>query len=226
MTRPLTGPPGIIDEVPRDAPGFSSASLAPVWQLNALFLETLIQSSRHPAWRGSSWDRALGPNLSDTLPTIRDELSRTPVSLVDIGLNEGGSRPLLSERDGPVRALPPFLARDPALHLAHVTLSLGWTLSRSDVITTSIVFGVSRSQAKALGALAFHSIPKIAERLSGAVRPRWMNEPRIWQRLLSFSERSSAAGRLPPVCTRPLQRQFADLLPATSAAPLLHASRP
>jgi len=226
MSRPPTGPPGTFDEAAGDAPGFSSASLAPVWQLNALFLETLIQSSRHPAWHGSSWDMALGPRLSDRLPTLQDELSRTPVSLVDIGLNDGGSRPLLSGPGRPVRPLPPFLARDRALHLAHLTVSLGWTLARSDVVATSIVFGVSRSQATALGALAFHSIPKIAERLSGAVRPRWMNGPRIWQRLLGFPERSTAAWRLPPICTRPLQRQFADLLPATSAAHLLHSSRP
>jgi hypothetical protein len=224
MSHPPAALPGGTDEGTGVARGCSSASLAPVWQLNALFIETLLQSSHHPAWRGSSWDIALGPHLPGALATLRDELCRTPVSLVDIGLNDAGSGPLLSETHTPARAPPPFLARDRAIHLAHVTLTLAWTLSRSDMATTSIVFGVSRSHAKAIGALAFHSIPKISERLSSAVRPRWMNEPRIWQRLSSFSERSSAL-HLPPVCARTLQRQFADLLPATSATHLLQDSR-
>lgn len=204
---------------------FSHASLTPVWQLNALFLEALIQSSRHPAWRGSSWDRALGPNLPEALPLLRDELSRTPVSLVDIGLNDEGAHSPLSETDRePARAPPLFLARDRAIYLAQVALSLAWNLARSDVVATSIVFGVSRSRAIAIGALAPHGLPKMSVRLSSAVRPSWINEPRIWQRLLTFSERSTAL-RLAPIGARTLQRQFADLLPATSATYLLQSSR-
>lgn len=225
MSHPPAVPPDTIDEGTGVALGFSSASLAPVWQLNGLFLETLLQASHHPAWRGSSWEIALGPNLPDALSRSRDELCRTPVSLVDIGLSDAGARPLLAQTDLPARALPPFLTRDRAIYLAQVTLSLAWTLSRSDLVTASIVFGVSRAQAKAIGALAFHSIPKISERLSSGVRPRWMNEPRIWQRLSSFSKHSTAL-YLPPLCARTLQRQFADLLPATSAMRLLHDSRP
>lgn len=224
MSHPSAGPPGTIDEGTAVAPRFSSASLAPIWQLNALFLETLLQCSHHPTWRGSSWEIALGRNLSDALSTIRDELCRTPVCLVDIGLNDAESRPLRAQTDPSARAMPPFLARERAIYLAQGTLSLAWTLSRSDLVTASIVFGVSRPQAKAISALAFHSIPKISESLSSAVRPRWMDEPRIWQRLSSFSQHSSAL-HLPPLCARSLQRQFADLLPATSAMRLLHDSR-
>ncbi len=226
MSHTVTGPPPAIGDVAGPAPGFSQVFLAPVWQLNGYFLETLIHASRHPAWRDSPWEMALGSNLSDVLPTVWEELSRSPVSLVDIGLNDEGSSPLLAGVDNRSAHSPPaFLARNRAIHLAQVTLTLAWTLARSDLVATSIVFGVSRSRVKEISALGFHSIQEISEKLFSAVRPRWLSQPRLWHRLLGPSERS-VNSHLAPKYVRILQRQFADLVPATSATPLLHDSRP
>jgi len=47
---------------------FNSAVLAPVWQLNGHFLDIVAQSSRHPAWLGSTWEAALGTNLGERPP--------------------------------------------------------------------------------------------------------------------------------------------------------------
>jgi hypothetical protein len=216
----------VIGELGDAARAFSNASPAPVWQLNAYFLETLIQSSRHPAWCGSPWERALGSNLADVLPTIQEELSRTPVSLVDIGLNDAGSRPLLAGAgDAPAHSAPAFLPRDRAVHLAQAALTVAWTLARSDLVATSIAFGVSRSQAREISALGCHRIGELSEKLLGAVRPRWLSQPRLWQRLLGSSDRSISS-QYPPRPVRILQRQFADLIPATSATYLLYDSRP
>ena len=216
MTAELTGA----------ALAFSKSSLAPVWQLNAYFLETLAECSRHPAWCGSCWEKALGPRLAAVLPAIQAELSRSPVSLVCIGPSEDGSRSLLTEIDrGRGHSPPDFLARDRAVQLAQLTLTLAWTLSRSDLVSTAIVFGVPQSQAKEIGALGVQDIPAIAEKLSGAVHPRWLHQPRIWRHLLGYSERSHTL-HLPPIFVRILQRQFADLLPATSATHSLRNSRP
>jgi hypothetical protein len=226
MSNPALDPPGTIGEVAGVARGFSSSSLGPVWQLNAHFLETLAQSSRHPAWRGSTWAMALGPNLADVLPALRDELFRSPVSLVDLGLNGEGSRSLFAEADDTrIQSLPPFLARDRAVQLSHTTLTLTWTLARNDLAAASIVFGISRSRAKEIRALGFHCIPTISETLASLVRPRWLTQPRIWQRLLGSSDRSISS-QYPPRSVRMLQRQFADLIPVTSATYLLHDSRP
>lgn len=211
-------------ESPRDLPSFSNASLAPVWQLNAFFLETLIQCSRHPTWRGSAWEVALGPS-PDRLPsTAREELARCATSLVDVGLDRDLSRILCEDETcGPY--LPAFLPRGRASHLAQATLSLAWTLARKDTVATSIIFGLSQLQAKALSALTFHSIPAISERLASAVQPRWLRQPRIWQRLLSVAERPTAA-RLAPIHARVLQRQFFELLLATSATHFIQGPRP
>src|SRR5580765_4933923 len=117
--------------------GFSKSSLASVRQLNAYFLETLAQCARHPAWCGSSWEKALGPHVANVLPTVRQELSRSPVSLVCIGVGDHGSRSLLAEVDkAPILPLPAFLARAQAVQLAQLTLTLAWTLSRNDLVST------------------------------------------------------------------------------------------
>lgn len=214
-------PPGPIADVSIATRGFSSASLAPVWQLNAYFLETLAQSSRHPAWRGSAWETALGPNLANVLPTLRQELSRAPVSLVDIGLNDEGVRSLSAEvQDTP----PAFLAWDRAVRLAQTTLTLTWTLARSDLVAASIVFGVQGSQAREINAVGFHDLPAISERLATAVRPRWLRQPRIWQRLLRCPDRAITA-HLAPRSVRVLQRQLADLISATPAKCLFDDDR-
>ena len=97
-----------------------------------------------------------------------------------------------------------------------MTLSLAWTLARSDPVVASIVFGLSRSQAQALLQVGLQSIPVVAERLSGALRPRWLGEPHVWRHRLGFSA-TAATSRLAPVHIRTLQRQFADLVPATRA---------
>jgi len=224
MSPPAMEPPGPIAEVPIAPKGFSSASLAPVWQLNAYFLETLAQCSRHPAWRGSAWEIALGPNLANALPILRQELSRAPVSLVDIGVNDGAAHSLPGIHDARVPSPPAFLAWDRAAQLAQTTLTLTWTLARSDLVAASIVLGVQGSEAREIAALGFHELPAISERFAGAVRPRWLTQPRIWRRLLRCPDRTITS-HLPPSGVRILQRQLADLIPATPAKCLFDEDR-
>ena len=225
MSHPAVEPPGPIADASIAARGFSSASLAPVWQLNAYFLETLAHSSRHPAWRGSAWETALGPHLADALATLRQELSRAPVSLVDIGLNDEDAGSLSAGvHDTRVQGPPAFLAWDRAVRLAQTTLTLTWTLARGDLVAASIVFGVQGSQAREISALGFHDLPAISETLAPAVRPRWLTQPRIWQRLLRCPDRTITS-HLPPRNVRILQRQLADLIPGTPAKCLFDDDR-
>jgi hypothetical protein len=214
-------PSGPIADASIAARGFASASLAPVGQLNAYFLETLAESCRHPAWRGNAWEKALGPHLANVLPILREELSRAPVSLVDLGLSDEGVRSLSARvHDGP----PAFLAWARAVQLAQTTLTLTWTLARSDLIAAAIVFGVQGSRAGEISALGFHDLPAISETLAPAVRPRWLTQPRIWQRLLRCPDRAITS-HLPPRNVRILQRQLADLIPATPAKCLFDDDR-
>jgi hypothetical protein len=221
VSPPASEPPGPTGEAGNGARGFNSASLGPVWQLNAYFVETLAESCRHPAWRGSAWETTLGPNLASVLPILREELSRAPVSLVDLGLSDEGVRSLSARvHDGP----PAFLAWERALQLAQTTLTLTWTLARSDPVAASIVFGVQGSQAREINAVGFHDLPGISETLAPVVRPRWLGQPRIWRRLLRCPDRAITA-HLPPRNVRILQRQLADLIPETLAKCLFDDDR-
>jgi hypothetical protein len=215
-----------MSSLPAGGPlSFSTSALAPVWQLNARFLEGLVACATRPEWIGSTWEAVLGPGFSDTSPDILNELARCPVSLVDAGLTEFaavGFHKVLE--GGPVREPPPFLQPPVAIELARVTLTLAWTVSRTDPVAASVVFGVPQPQAGVLAQLAVQAIPAIAERLAGELRPRWMSEPRIWTRLLGNAQRSSSS-RFAPLCIRILQRQFSDLAPATFATRSTHALR-
>lgn len=198
-------------------PSFSRASLAAVQQLNRHFLNTLILSSRHPAWCGSSWELALGPNLAEVLTVTQEVLCRSPVCLLDIGLGEEWPQEVLHGfYDTCPPSPPPFLARDRATQLAQTCLTLAWTASRNDHLSASIIFGLSKTRTKAIGALAVDAIPLISEKLSSLVRPRWLDAPRIWKFLLS--SQTNPAVHLPEIQVRILQRQLADLYPATSAS--------
>jgi hypothetical protein len=204
---------------------FSTSALAPIWQLNARFLEALVACSRRREWIGSTWEAALGSGFADTPPGTLSELSRCPVSLLDAALKDFASVGFHKAlAGGSVREPPPFLQRRLAIELAQLTLTLAWTLSRSDPVAASVIFGLPQPQAGGLARLAVQAIPAIAERLAGELRPRWIGEPRIWSRLLGNAQRSSSS-RFAPLCVRVLQRQFSDLVLATFATRPTHDLR-
>lgn len=196
---------------------FSTSALAPVWQLNARFLEALVVSASRPEWIGSSWEAALGAGLADTPPDALSELSRCPVSLVDAALTDFAAVGFhMALEGGSVREPHRFMQPCVAIELAQLTLTLAWTLSRSDPVAASVIFGLSPLQAGGLARLPMQIIPAVADRLAGKLRPRWMSQPRIWSRLLRNAKHSPSS-RFAPLCVRVLQRQFSDLAPATFA---------
>jgi hypothetical protein len=215
-----------MSSLPAGGPlSFSTSAVAPVWQLNARFLEALVACASRPEWIGSSWEAALGPSFADTPPDIFNGLARCPVSLVDAALTDFAAAGFHKVLEGPpVREPPPFLQPTVAIELAQVTLTLAWTLSRSDLVAASVVFGVGQPHAKVLAQLAVQAIPAIADRLAGELRPRWISEPHIWSRLLGNAQRSFSS-RFAPLGIRVLQRQFSDLAPATFATCPTHALR-
>jgi hypothetical protein len=197
---------------------FSEAALTPVYELNEFFLETLTHCARHASWQGSTWANALGQELSQLTQPVRERVARAPVCLVDVGFQDaagwetGEGR---SERAAPPTC--PFLAIDRAVELAQMTVTLAWTMARTDVAAACIVFGMTGRCSKTISALGVHRLPALAQRHAPWIRPLWLNQPRIWLQLLSVSD-PAPASRLPPAPVRVLQRQFADLVLATSAS--------
>lgn len=213
MTEPFMDAPVVEEPRPN---GFREESLAPVYELNELFIEMLAQAERHPAWAGGTWQDALDVNFSELSKTTLAALARVPVCLLDVGLRKLETRELTD----PVpshKAPPPFLARERRIELTQMTLTLLWTMARTDPTVASIVFALRAPCVKAVAAWRVHHIPAFTEHLSPEIRPVWLNRPRIWAHLLNAAD-AAPGHRLPPVCVRLLQRQFADLVPATSAS--------
>jgi hypothetical protein len=197
---------------------FSEAALAPVYELNEFFLETLSHAARHASWRGSPWANALGQELSQLTQPVRARVAHSPVCLVDVGFQDSARWEVgegRSERLAPPAS--PFLAIDRAIEIAQMTITLAWTMARTDATAARIVFGMTRQCSKTVSALGVHRLPALAQRHAPWMRPRWLSQPRIWQQLLSVSD-PAPASRLPPAHVRVLQRQFGDLALATSAS--------
>ena len=194
---------------------FDEMALAPVRQLNAHALDTLRDCARHPAWAGSAWAVALGPDFSTLSPELRAELARSSVCLLEFALSISGvaaATGFAREHQAP----PPFLSLDTAIELSQITLSLAWTFSRLDMDATTIVFGLAAVEAQRIRSLDVRDIPRIAERICGQLRPRWLARPRIWHELLRHRGATKASNLAPPHL-RILQRQLAASWLATGA---------
>ena len=195
---------------------FAPSSLAPIQELNAHFLTILLECARDPAWAASSWGLALGADLAVTLPAVRAELTRSPISLVEFFF------PIESTPRNP-SAPCPLLAPARALELAQITLTLAWTMARSELRLSGLVFGLPPASARALAAVSAPEIRMAAEAASREIQPRWLAEPQIWRQLLRNRPRQSE--RAGPLYIRLLQRQLAENRHATGVNGVSRHSR-
>jgi hypothetical protein len=206
----------------RAAHAFSDESLIPVYELNRQFLDTLAQAARHDSWSGSSWQKGLGPKFDALSAEMRTHLSRVPICLLDLGLQQWHLQILREDPRG--HAMPAFLARERALELTRMTLTLAWTFARTDLCAASIIFALPAEGAKELVKCDVHRLAVLADRLVDRIRPMWLGNPRIWVPVFAASE-LAPSDRLPGMQVRLLQRQLADLTLATSASGRTRALR-
>lgn len=194
---------------------FDETALAPVRRLNTHALDLLSECSRHPAWSGSDWESALGRRFLKMPAELRAVLTRSPVSLLEFGAvfpDLGVSEPLDDKAD----PAPPFLPSDKAIELAHIMLTLAWTLSRQDTAAAAIVFGLGAAEAQWIQGFDVGDLPLVSKRISGGLRPRWLDRPRIWRELLRHP--NGAQPHVPPPFLRIVQRQLGEVRPATGVS--------
>ena len=205
---------------------FAEAALAPVYELNRFVLDVLIDVAARPG--GESRSRlavALKRPLAGLTEAGRDRLSRCPVSLVDAGFRDDGRwSAALGRPDSEFPARESAFPHLPALRLAHQTFTLAWTSARANLESACIIFGMSRRCAGIVARTGLQSMERLAERHPDWVRPAWEGAPEIWHHLISMAEQDPQP-RLPPLGLRALQRQLADLEPATCESGEIRASR-
>ena len=195
---------------------FSESGLAPVYELNRFLLDVLLDIASRPSREiRSRLSVALKAPLGQLTDAARNRLSRCPVSLVDAGFRDDAR--WANAVAGPNTEAPAGESAFPrlqALQLAHQTFTLAWTAARANPETACIIFGMSRKCAGVVARVGIQTMQLMAERHPDWVRPAWESQPEIWQRLIAAAVQEPQP-RLPPVGLRALQRQLAELEPAT-----------
>jgi hypothetical protein len=204
---------------------FSEAELAPIFELNALFLDRLVEAAARAGDSGRrDWMHALCPRLGQLTAAARTGIARCPICLIDAGFRDtarwdgtSAEMPNLAEPEG----LPEWITPE----LLQTTITLAWTMARANLEAACVVFGMSPQCARTVSALKIHRIPALATRNAQRACPVWENDPLIWQSLLSLSEPAQAS-RLPPPRVRAMQRRLAEFVLATPATQPSRHSRP
>jgi hypothetical protein len=211
-------PSAPVFEEPPLSGSFSEAALAPLFELNAFFLDVLAEAARDPSHKGWAWEAALRPELLQLTPAARAGIARCPVCLVDAGFqDEGRWASIASAAEVSESAATDGLPPGRAVELTQMTVTLAWSVARANAEAACIIFGMTRRCARVVAGLSVHRIPALAERNSPQIRPAWADDSEIWGRLLNLSK-PVPTSRLPPLHVRAMQRQLAELSLATTAS--------
>ncbi len=144
---------------------------------------------------------------------LRAGLAQSPISLLEFG------RLIASASlDEKIEPPPLFLPLDKALEVSHTMLTLAWTLSRQDAAAAALVFGLG--SVERIHSFDVRDLPRVSEHISGGLRPRWLDRPRIWQELLRRPH-GARPSNVAPAFLRIVQRQLIDVGPATGVSRLI-----
>ena len=194
---------------------FGGASLAPVFELNRLFLDALVDASFRPASEvRPRLASALQRPLAQLTPAARDRLSRCPICFVDAGFRDDERwAAIATQSDARLGSQEIVFPPLQALQLAYQTLTLAWTIARASLEGACLIFGMTRKSARVIAKAGIQTMHQVAERHTGWVRPAWDDQSAIWQHLIAMALRETDSQS--SLGLRALQRRLADLEPAT-----------
>jgi hypothetical protein len=204
---------------------FSETSLAPVFELNHLFLDALIEEASRP----TSETR---PRLASTLQqpltqltsTALDRLARCPICLIDAGFRDDTRwMAIATQSNASLESREAVFPRLQALKLALQTFTLAWTTARAGLEGASLIFGMSQNSARVIARASIQTMHGAAERHPGWLRPAWEDQPAIWHHLLAMAMRETESQS--SLGMRALQRRLADLEPATGESNEIRSTR-
>lgn len=219
------GDPQRPDDDDAKARIFGETSLAPVFELNRLFLDALVDASFRPA-------SEVQPRLASTLQrplaqltsAARDRLSRCPICFVDAGFRDDERwAAIATQSDARLGSQEIVFPRLQALQLAYQTLTLAWTIARANLEGACLIFGMTRKSARMIAKTGIQTMHQVAERHTGWVRPAWDDQSAIWHHLIAMAMRETDSQS--SLGLRALQRRLADLEPATGESNEIRSTR-
>lgn len=204
---------------------FSETSLAPVFELNRLLIDALVEAASRPAFEvRSRLASTLQTPWAHLTPVARERLSRCPICFVDVGFGDDARwAGIATQADAQLGLGEIVFPRLQALQLAYQTLTLAWTMARSDLEGARLIFGMTRKSARVILKAGIQTIHQVAERHAGWVRPAWDDQSAIWHHLISMAMRETDSQS--SLGLRALQRRLADLEPATGDSNEIRSTR-
>ncbi len=183
----------MLDETPSMLSGaWDTALLAPIAEINQALLEVLRAAAQDPT-------RPRVPSLllalrGDWLRLDQAALERAaacPYLLLDAGL----AQPSFGERTPAgvmERPASGYLSGAEGVALVRRALLLGWHLTRSNRLAARVLLGMSGTVAQRLAISRLQELDALAERAACGVKPRWEQQPRVWEQLLRAARRGPA----------------------------------
>ena len=178
---------------------FDRRALKPLLGLNAAVLEALVASanaSKSPA------RLPLAIDLAELLATLsahaRGRLAQCPFSLIDAGFDDAERWFLIKTGRMPKRTEDERHAGfglKKATSLANMTLTLAWSLARSNQDAARLILGMSEACGGVVADIALADLPAIAEQYADLFRPRWEHRPDIWRHLLQLAMQDCERGQ-------------------------------
>jgi hypothetical protein len=192
-------------------PDWFAAAREPLREINARLLELLAVAPEDPGHAHLPFARELHDLLQHMNPAARERAAACPYLLVDAGFQDSQRWARAAvDTEHPEGAAACF-PRSQAIGLAHMTLTLAWSLVRSHRDAASLLLGVSPGCAVIIADLRLQELQHIASKHFDWIRPRWEHRPEVWRRLLTTAK-SVEASSFAHLQLHGLHLFFGDLL--------------
>lgn len=191
---------------------FDPQALKPLVELNDLLLQGLIADAAAPrSMRRLPLSSHVGELFAELPAEARARVAECPFALIDAGFDDADRwmrvRNGTYVDDSKARApLPGAYGR----RLAQMTLTLAWSLARSNRDAAHVVLGMSQRCAAVVADIGLSVLPNIAEQYTLLIRPRWEDRPDIWRQLLQLAIHGVERNQ-PPLSVRAMEYFLTDL---------------
>ena len=161
-------------------------------QINAQLLNLLCAKAASTG-PNFPFDAPLRVRFADLTVSQRERLARCGTLLVDLGFSDPGRwRQVADEAQAQnseriAGTSEPWLLTDEAVFVAHSALLVAWSVLQGARAEAGVLLGIAPETAGIVSAMSVNQLSGVAQRYAQWVRPRWMEQPRVWSDLLDFA---------------------------------------
>jgi hypothetical protein len=161
-------------------------------QINAQLLDLLCAKAAS-VMANFPFDDLLRARFAVLTLSQRERLVRCGTLLVDLGFSDPARWRQVAQQgraqtwEGAVGTPEPWLLADEAVFVAHSTLLVAWSVLQGARAEAGVLLGTAPETAGIVSTMSVNQLSGVAQRYAQWVRPRWMEQPRVWSDLLDFA---------------------------------------